>query len=66
MTRKHFQAIASLLADSVERFRFEEDHARMVHDMADTIGVFNPHFDRGKFLVAAGLRNGQKHPDGEE
>lgn len=47
MTRKHFEAIAKALREKkADRFICEA--------VAYECGVFNPHFDREKFLKACG------------
>ena len=78
MNRKHFEAIAAVLDDSMLLFTFPSGHAEHVHAMADTLAslkgtsvdhngnTVNENFDREKFLKASGLQAEQMtDPSGE-
>ena len=64
MSRKHFEAVARILASNADPYENGEDgydvgrrHARddTAHDLADYLATENPHFDRQRFLKAAGV-----------
>lgn len=61
MTRKHFQAIASILRDNLHAYpETAEDHAEnyrvraIAADLSSYLRGQNPRFDRDRFLEAAG------------
>lgn len=63
MTKKHFEAIAALLANA--NLAVVDEHgnpqaadivmADLCYAMADTFAAENPRFDRHRFLTACGL-----------
>lgn len=53
MTRKHFAAIARVI-ESLELS--DADRYTVAANFADMCGQFNPNFDRGRFLVACGVK----------
>lgn len=56
MTKKHFEVIASILAE----FRHEVDydtHQQLCEEFAERLARFNPLFDEHKFLKACGATN---------
>jgi len=53
MTRKHFEAIASIFANHPA---IKSSEVKSIgYDMADYLGTQNPNFDRARFLAAAGI-----------
>lgn len=62
MTRKHFEAIASILRDHtpVQGEAADITHADTVTDLADYFATENPNFDRERFIKACGLDGGVK------
>jgi hypothetical protein len=62
MTRKHFEAIAQVIAD--ERTNWEADPAvgsaltYLAEALADVFAEENPRFDRARFLKAAAETGG--------
>ena len=57
MTKKHFIAIAAILADHhpVQGEAVDIAFADTVTDLADYFGTVNPNFDRQRFLSACGM-----------
>lgn len=58
MTRKHYAAIARVIALSVDNCTEMRDRTAIlsiVHGLADTFRAENPRFDRDKFLTACGF-----------
>ena len=52
MSRKHYEAIAAILAVNVRGMVTAEETAQ---NMADYFAAENPRFDRERFLEAAGV-----------
>lgn len=60
MTKKHFEAIAEVFFENrPERFGQSKDrqdeHKRLAEDMAVRFKIFNPQFNRHRFLSACGV-----------
>ncbi len=53
MTRKHFQALAAIVA-KCESSTSDDVHWRLANDMADFCAQQNTRFDRDRFMVACG------------
>ena len=51
MSRKDYELIAAVLAKRVDN----SDRKDIAYDLADALLADNPRFDRGLFLVAAGV-----------
>lgn len=57
MTRKHFEAIAAVLASNMARGN-QREQLRLVavaDELAREFSQVNPRFDRRKFMLAAGV-----------
>ena len=52
MTRKHFESIAAQIRHMTLG---KATRRHVAESMADTCAMYNPNFDRGKFLTACGL-----------
>jgi hypothetical protein len=72
MTKKHFNAIARAIrfAPRIGYFnncdgkmqQAQEDFRKVVaREIATALSDFNPSFDRGRFLIACGVEQGQAH-----
>lgn len=60
MTRKHFEAIAAILAANSDRSGTAAETWRVqciADDLADLFGQSNPRFDRQRFLAASHVLN---------
>lgn len=59
MTRKHFAAVAADIKENVEAADGNTDAIRTLRqlagDLARTFKLFNPNFDRVRFLTACGF-----------
>lgn len=55
MTRKHFEAIASILSDNRFEGGRKEAVRSIARDLADYFDDVNPYFDRERFLAASGV-----------
>jgi hypothetical protein len=55
MTKKHFIVIASILSEA-KHYMEAEEYNKLVNEFIERIGVFNPLFDKDKFLVACGVK----------
>lgn len=53
MTRKHFEAIAAIIKNTLVTDRREATATAM----ADYLATQNPNFDRGRFLTACGCES---------
>ena len=55
MTRKDYQLIAAVLNKFTSEQGDVVERDAMGYDLADALAADNPRFDRGRFLVAAGV-----------
>jgi len=56
MTRKHFQAVADLLA-GLREYVSADTFGELVEGFGDLFSADNPRFDFDKFALACGLSN---------
>lgn len=55
MTRKHFRAIAAILANNA-RAQYPQNIDALVSDFANLLAESNPRFDRQRFVTACQAR----------
>lgn len=55
MTKKHYAAIAAIMSEVHDDYRFDGAVDAMARRMADYFKSENPRFDRDRFIAACGL-----------
>jgi len=55
MTKKHFEAIAAIISEVHDDYRFDGAVDATARRMADYFKTQNPNFNRDRFLAACGL-----------